>query len=153
MKRSSWWLWLVLVVLVALFSQRGHISQTATASANPADSSDDGTAAFANAYAKHLSHIQLQGSGMVTKVLPDDTEGLRHQRLIVQLGGDRGQVILIAHDIDIAPRVDGIRAGDTLAFNGEYIWTERGGVLHWTHHDPQHRHPDGWLRFNGRTYQ
>ncbi|HCJ6793132.1 DUF3465 domain-containing protein, partial [Acinetobacter baumannii] len=26
-------------------------------------------------------------------------------------------------------------------------------VLHWTHHDPQNRHENGWLKHNGRIYQ
>ena len=32
-------------------------------------------------------------------------------------------------------------------------WNERGGVIHWTHHDPQGRHPEGWIRYRGDVYE
>jgi len=170
MKKSPWWLWLVLALLLGLFSQRGLLDRpgdghavagaaTASAPAAAADEAgDDGRAELARAVAERRSDVQLTARGTVVKVLPDDNHGSRHQRLLVRVGppgadGDRGLVVLIAHNIDLAPRVDGIRAGDTLAFHGEFEWNEKGGVVHWTHHDPGGRHADGWLRFNGRTYQ
>lgn len=156
---SPWWLWLGVALLLGLFSQRDLLRDNVpaasggTGASRPATAVDDGAAAFARAYAAQRSDIQLSGTGRVIKVLPDDNQGSRHQKLLVRLGDGHGQVILIAHNIDLAPRVDGIRAGDQLAFAGEYEWNEKGGVLHWTHHDPAGRHPDGWLRHNGRTYQ
>jgi len=106
---------------------------------------------IARAFASRASNIQVEGEGMVVRVLPDDLNGLRHQRFIVQL--DSGQTLLITHNIDIAPRIDGLKAGDSVRFNGEYVWNEKGGVIHWTHHDPQGRHVAGWLIHNGRTYK
>lgn len=97
------------------------------------------------------SNRQVQGDGVVVKVLPDDNEGSRHQKFILQLSS--GQKILIAHNIDLAPRISSISPGDTIAFNGEYEWNEKGGVVHWTHHDPNGRHEGGWLKAAGRTYQ
>ena len=103
------------------------------------------------AYAKRLSDLQVSGRGIVRRILPDDTHGRRHQRFILSLPS--GHTLLIAHNIDIAPRIEDLREGDTVAFYGEYEWNERGGVIHWTHHDPRGRHADGWLRHNGITYQ
>jgi hypothetical protein len=97
------------------------------------------------------SGSQIQGGGVVKRVLPDDNIGSRHQRFIVQL--DSGQTLLIAHNIDVARRVEPLNTGDRLQFAGEYEWNEKGGVVHWTHHDPAGRHPAGWLRINGQTYQ
>jgi hypothetical protein len=84
-------------------------------------------------------------------MLPDDQDGSRHQRFIVQLAS--GQTVLIAHNIDIATRVDALKVGDTVRFYGEYVWNARGGVIHWTHHDPQGRHVAGWVMRDGKTYQ
>ena len=43
--------------------------------------------------------------------------------------------------------------GQLVEFYGEYEWNAKGGVVHWTHRDPEHRHVDGWIKHNGRTYQ
>ncbi len=109
------------------------------------------SSALDRAAANHLSNIRVQGSGRVTKVLPDDNDGSRHQRFIVRL--DSGQRILIAHNIDLAPRVSALNAGDAIEFGGEYVWNAKGGVVHWTHHDPAGRHPSGWLKHNGQMIQ
>jgi hypothetical protein len=116
-----------------------------------ADTSTGGEHALAAAFENHRSDVQVQGSGRVSRVLPDDNKGSRHQRFIVQLAS--GQTVLVAHNIDLAPRVTSIKAGDPVEFNGEYEWNERGGVIHWTHHDPQGVHEAGWIRHAGQTYQ
>lgn len=73
------------------------------------------------------------------------------KRFILRLAG--GRTLLIAHNIDLAPRLQEIGEGDTVEFCGEFRSNPRGGVIHWTHHDPRGRHPGGWLRHKGRTYQ
>jgi hypothetical protein len=103
------------------------------------------------AFESHRSNLQVEGSGRVSRVLPDDNDGSRHQRFIVQLG--TGQTVLVAHNIDLASRVASLEVGDLVEFNGEYEWNERGGVIHWTHRDPRGGHVDGWLKHEGRTYQ
>lgn len=103
------------------------------------------------AFKNRQSDLQVQGEGVVTRILPDDNDGSRHQRFILRLG--TGQTLLIAHNIDLAPRVSGLDSGDAVAFYGEYEWNSKGGVIHWTHHDPDNRHVGGWLKHRGRTYQ
>ena len=93
----------------------------------------------------------MEGRGIVKKLLRDDNEGSRHQRFLLRL--DNNQTLLVAHNIDLAPRIDDLREGDEVGFYGEYEWNNQGGVLHWTHHDPGRRHVDGWLKHNGRVYQ
>ncbi len=108
-------------------------------------------AILASAIADRESGVQVQGGGTVTKVLPDDTNGSQHQRFILRLSS--GQTLLIAHNIDLAPRVASLQPGDQVEFNGVFEWNDRGGVVHWTHHDPAGRHVPGWLRHAGQTYQ
>jgi len=94
---------------------------------------------------------QVTGSGRVVRILADDNDGSRHQRFI--LGLSSGQTLLVAHNIDLAPRVSSLSTGDTVKFYGEYEANSKGGVIHWTHHDPQGRHVAGWLEHRGRRYQ
>jgi hypothetical protein len=110
-----------------------------------------GPDAIAEAYANRASDVQVTGEGIVSRLLADDEEGGRHQRFILRLAS--GQTVLVAHNIDLAPRIDALQDGDTVAFNGVYEWNDRGGVIHWTHHDPQGEHEAGWLRHRGRTYR
>lgn len=97
------------------------------------------------------SDVQVMGSGKVIHILPDDNKGSRHQKFIVKI--QEGKTILIAHNIDLAPRINNLSKGDKITFFGEYEWTEKGGVVHWTHHDPNGYHIDGWLKHKNKTYQ
>jgi uncharacterized protein YceK len=106
---------------------------------------------IAAAFANRQSGLAVSDSGVVDRVLSDDTEGGRHQRFILRLAS--GQTLLMAHNIDIAPRVNGLSVSDSVEFSGEYEWNDRGGVVHWTHHDPSGRHQAGWLKHGGVTYQ
>ncbi len=108
-------------------------------------------AILAKAFANHLSNLRVAGQGVVTDMLPDDNGGGRHQRFIVRLG--TGQTVLIAHNIDIAAKIRAIREGDTVRFSGEYEWNDKGGVIHYTHHDPKARHPGGWVEIAGKRYE
>ena len=103
------------------------------------------------AFENHLSDLQISGSGKVVRLLSDDIDGSRHQRFILKTA--TGQTLLVAHNIDLAPKITSLRKGDRVEFNGEYEWNSKGGVIHWTHNDPQRTHTPGWLKHNGRTYQ
>ncbi len=103
------------------------------------------------AFEQRARDVQVAGEGVVTRILPDDNSGSRHQRFIVRIAA--AQTILIQHNIDLAPRVDDLKEGDTVSFFGEYVWNAQGGLIHWTHNDPAGRHIAGWLKHKGRTYQ
>ncbi|HZX80057.1 MAG TPA: DUF3465 domain-containing protein [Lysobacter sp.] len=107
-------------------------------------------ASLARAVRERARNVDVQGRGRVERLLRDDADGSRHQRFVLRL--DDGTTLLVAHNIDLAPRVQGLAVGDAVEFRGEYVWNEKGGVLHWTHHDPDGMHVGGWLRHAGRTY-
>jgi Protein of unknown function (DUF3465) len=102
------------------------------------------------AFDSQQSNIQVKQSGRIAKILRDDDHVSRHQRFVVGLGS--GQKVLIAHNIELAPRVEGLKEGEAITFYGEYEWNNKGGVVHWTHHDPKGSHPDGWLLYGNRKY-
>jgi hypothetical protein len=104
-----------------------------------------------NAYKNKQSDLQVQGEGVVTKILPDDLDGSRHQRFILMLRD--GQTLLVSHNIDLAPKISNLRKGDTVGFYGEYEWNAKGGVIHWTHHAPGGHHIGGWLKHDGKMYK
>lgn len=120
--------------------------ETPTAASNSASQSP-----LHNAIAEKRSGVQVVGQGKVFKLLKDDYKGSRHQRFLIEISG--GQTLLVAHNIDLAPRLNQLNTGDTVSFNGVYEWNAQGGVIHWTHHDPAGRHKAGWLKHNGQTYE
>jgi hypothetical protein len=65
---------------------------------------------------------------------------------------DDGQTLEIVDNVKLAPRVP-VGAGDRISVRGELIpQTTHGPLVHWTHHDPQGVHADGYIDFNGRRY-
>ena len=128
----------------------GSMFFVSCANARPATSSVDDDA-IGRAFANRQSDVHVEGEGKVIRLLSDDLDGSRHQRFIVELAS--GQTLLITHNIDIAPRIEALQVGDSVRFNGEYVWNAKGGVIHWTHHDPKGRHVTGWVIHNGKTYK
>ena len=90
-------------------------------------------------------------SGTVQRLLSDDNEGSRHQRFILQLAQHQ-RTLLVAHNIDLAERVP-LQRGDKVRLRGRYESNDRGGVIHWTHHDPQGFNSGGWIEYRGVRYQ
>ena len=159
------WLLTLLLVLVAAFAYKENESAFDNVSEDmmeflaptPVRSKDRqpvpsvNEAVIENTPEPWKSNDQIKGVGRVTRILADDNQGSRHQRFILTLPS--GHTLLVAHNIDLAPRINSLRAGDTIEFYGEYIWNDKGGILHWTHHDPKGQHPGGWLKHNDELYQ
>jgi hypothetical protein len=92
----------------------------------------------------------IEGSGVVRRLLPDDDDGGRHQRFVLDLRN--GLTLLIAHNLDLAARVP-LGLGDRVHFRGMYEWSDLGGLVHWTHRDPLGIEEGGFVRYRARTYR
>lgn len=100
---------------------------------------------------KHrISGQMIYIEGEIVKILPDDNKGSRHQRFIVGLDGNF--TVLIAHNIDLAPKAP-IQKGGFVQIYGQYEWNEKGGVIHWTHDDDRGNHEGGWVMYQGKKYK
>lgn len=111
-------------------------------------------AALIKAFKAQQSDRQVTGCGTIIKTLPDDNKGSRHQKILVELDGIKPQhTLLLVHNIDLAPRVADVARGTPVSFYGEYVYNNKGGLVHWTHHDPAARHQGGWIESNGVRYQ
>ncbi|WP_044101033.1 DUF3465 domain-containing protein [Acinetobacter pittii] len=150
----------VIILLIAAYfglDLSGHKQNQSASSTIPAAQrnetilSNNGVDTVKAAYEQRQSNVQVQGSGRVKAILRDDNDGSRHQKFILVL--KNGLSILVAHNIDLAPKISNLNKGDIVEFYGEYEYNPKGGVLHWTHHDPQGRHESGWLKHDGEIYQ
>lgn len=92
----------------------------------------------------------LETEGQVIKLLKDDLKGSQHQKFLIKLAPDI--TLLVAHNLDLAKRVP-ITQGDTIKIRARYEWNNRGGVLHWTHHDPKGKQEGGWIHTAGQYYK
>ncbi len=136
-----------------------YISTSATAvkkqetalSLKPLKGSENQTLTAFEAYQAKKSDVFIEDQGTVAKLLPDDNKGARHQKFLVKIA--TGQTLLFAHNIDLAPRIENIAIGDPLIFRGEYVYNPKGGVIHWTHHDPKNHIAGGWIKHQNQEYR
>ncbi len=158
-RRSLLQLGVTVLLLVALYLARSRPAPVPSApDAAPAPPASgtapatprSGTApSLGDLFQSRRSGVEIETAGRVVRVLPDDREGARHERFLVRI---EGVSVLVAHNLDLAPRVP-LEAGDSVQLRGEYEWNAKGGVIHWTHRDPDGRHDAGWIRHEGRLYQ
>ncbi|MCU4398632.1 DUF3465 domain-containing protein [Acinetobacter junii] len=145
----------IIVVLIAAYVgidlKQNNLNDNVVQTSIVEEAAVDNQHKIMKAYKQQISNIQVQSKGEVKAILADDNDGSRHQKMILKL--ENGLTVLVAHNIDLAPRVEGLRKGEIVEFYGEYEYSPKGGVIHWTHHDPQGKHVDGWLKYQGKSYQ
>lgn len=127
--------------------QTSQYAQTPPASAAPAQVGDSGVI---EAQTNRLKDVNVTFTARVKRVLPDDRKGSPHQRFLLELSN--GTTVLVAHNIDLAPYIP-LKEGDPVTISGEYIWNEKGGVVHYTHRPTSYRHRGGYIEHNRQIYQ
>jgi hypothetical protein len=144
-----------IVVAVLVILAAGYLGLLQRQQTPPIEHSDHSIQAdddqITRAFRERANDLWVRGEGEVLKLLADDLKGSRHQRFIIRMAS--GHTVLIAHNIDLAARLDNLERGDRVEFSGVYEWNDRGGVVHWTHHDPQGRREGGWIEHRGRRYR
>lgn len=120
------------------------------AATSPAAGADN--AAVRSAFERHSGAVEVTAAGIVERVLSDQ-EGPSgtHERFIVRLSGV-DLTVLIEHNVTIAPRVP-VHVGGPVVVRGEYIWNSEGGLVHFTHHDPDRSHEGGYVLYAGTRYE
>lgn len=102
----------IIVLLIAAYlglDLSGHKNNSTPSSSIPANQrtettfSNDGVDTIKAAYERRESNVQVQGSGRVKAILKEDNDGSRHQKFILIL--KNGLSILVAHNIDLAPKI------------------------------------------------
>lgn len=116
----------------------------------PTAGDSSGLDSLMRAYENRRSKVWVDVSGKVSKTLQDDNQGSRHQRFILKFPNQH--TVLVAHNIDLADKVP-LSRGDQVSIRGRYEWNDRGGVLHWTHHDSKGHIKGGWIKYHGKVYQ
>lgn len=137
-------IWLIIAFVIIGYAASKYSPQQTTVSTSLPSTIEQ-------VFEQHQSNVQLEITGKVIRLLPDDLDGSRHQKFIIQIA--QGHTILVAHNIDLAPKITTLTIGDVVTIYGEYEWNDKGGVIHWTHRDPVSRHSDGWIKHQGTTYQ
>lgn len=127
----------------------------------------------AQAYQQRKSNTEVLDYGTVSKVLPEDNQGNKHQLFMLKL--DSGVTVRVAHNTSIAEEVPDLKLGQRLGIKGEFIHkddlrkmksldlakfglktadldvilkgpgTDMAGLIHWTHRVPKGDHEPGGI--------
>lgn len=117
----------------------------------PSASASADDAAIAADFANHRSNVEVTADGVVVRLFGDRSSSTgTHEQFIIRLTAPN-MTVEVEHNISIGTRVP-VAEGDRVIVHGEYIWNSQGGLIHFTHHDPQGTHEDGYITDNGTTY-
>ena len=102
------------------------------------------------AQSQQARKVEVTVVAPIEKLLREEDYREPHQRFLLVLSN--GTTVLVANDLKYGTFAP-VQAGNIVRIHGEYIWNERGGVLHWTHKSDEPNHEGGYIDFNGMRYQ
>jgi hypothetical protein len=117
----------------------------------PTGSSTADDAAIASDFQAHASNVEVTADGVVVAIFNDRRSSTgTHEQFVIRLTS-QNMTVEVEHNISIGRRVP-VAQGDHVVVHGEYIWNAQGGLIHFTHHDPQGTHEGGYIVDHGTTY-
>lgn len=137
-----------LLSLALLFTSISFANPQNKQTDHPGKILDDSSLVASVASQKNVFYVEA-GNLTVSQVLPDDTSGLPHQKWTAKLSN--GATITVVYNADMGDRVP-VQVGKKFGVGGQFIWTGRGGLVHWVHDDPKHVRPDGYVYIDGVVY-
>jgi hypothetical protein len=106
---------------------------------------------FTRAWQQRLSGVQLSLEGKISRVFSSMETEAGQQKFSLQLA--QGQVVTVIHDVRLGSAIEDLAEGEIIEVFGEYQWAPDGGVIHWTHRDPEGNRQAGWVRYKDRLYR
>ena len=109
-------------------------------------------AAVCAAYDGGRSHVEVVADGTITQLLGvQQGRASPHEGFLFRLASGCAIVVRVEVNTDFTGSVP-LATGQHVLVKGEYEYYSRGGVIHWTHHDPRGRHENGYIDANGTMY-
>jgi len=138
----------VTLMLLSLVLSQSVFAKSQQQIDHPGEIKDDTQLVEAYRARKNVYYLEA-GDLIVSKLLPDDTNGLPHQKWEAKMSN--GDNVSIVYNSDMGTKVP-VKIGDHFSVGGQFIWTGHGGLVHWVHDDPKKVRPDGYVYLNGVVY-
>jgi hypothetical protein len=136
---------------MALARQLGAIAVLALCACSSQPEQPD-NAAICGDYGSQSTNQEVIARGKVADILGTRSgRSGSHEGFLLKLDGDCDLTLKVETNVSITGPVP-IRRGEIVIVKGEYVYDPLGGILHWTHHDPEGRHIAGYVVSDGKTY-
>jgi len=104
-------------------------------------------------YASGTSGAEVLAEGTVVAELgTSNGPSGEHEGFLLRLTRQCDLMLRVETNVDITGPVP-LRPGETVIVKGQFEDDPTGGVIHWTHHDPEGRHVAGYVLAGGKYYE